>query len=110
MQTRAMTTISLLLLSAAVIAAPAFAADAVAGSKGGVAAGASRDAPLVLPGKATPRPLPTIDPASLPRGPLGLDPAAAAESMGTVTLARDGSVSEQPASSGMRAILEEEMK
>jgi V8-like Glu-specific endopeptidase len=110
MQTRALTSIPLLLLSAALIAGPAFAADTMAGGKGSAAAGASRDAPLTLPAKAAPRPVPKIDPASLARGPLALDPAAALDSMGTVTLSRDGSVSRQPASTGMRAILDEEMK
>jgi hypothetical protein len=110
MQTRAMTSIPLLLLGAALLAGPAFAADAVAGAKGSADTGASRDAPFVLPGNPMPRVLPTVDATTLSRGPLALDPAAALDSMGTVTLARDGSVTEQPASSGMRAILEEEMK
>ena len=53
--------------------------------------------------------LPCAYGADLSRGPLALDPAAAADSMGTVTLSRDGAVSEQPASEGLRAILEQAM-
>jgi len=110
MQYRALTIVSALAIGATLIAAPVLAADAVAGSKGAGAASTNRDAPVSLPAKAVPKPLPTIDPSTLSRGPLALDPAAALDSMGTVTMNRDGSVSEQPASAGLRGILESEMK
>ena len=110
MQTRSLTTISALLMGAALVAAPAFAADSVAGKQGSGTAVVTRDAPLTLPAGVKPKPVPVVDPSSLSRGPLALDPAGAAESMGTVTLSRDGSVSEQPASEGLRGILESEMK
>jgi len=110
MQTRALTKISLLMLSVAIFATPALAADAVAGHKAETAPTTNRDAPLTLPGKVSPKPTPTVDAASLSRGPLALDPTGAAESMGTVTLSRDGSVSEQPASEGLRGILDQEIK
>jgi len=111
MHIRALTKITLVALSVALIAAPAVAADAVGGAKAtSPGGGVSRDAPITLPGKATPKPLLKIDASSLSRGPLGLDPDAAIASMGTVTLARDGAVSEHPASEGLRAILETEMK
>jgi len=110
MQTRLLVSIPALLLGVALATVPAVAANAVAGSKGSGETATSRDAPLTLPGKVSPRPAPAFDPATLSRGALGLDPAAAAESMGTVTLSRDGSVDEQPASAGMRAILDAEMQ
>jgi V8-like Glu-specific endopeptidase len=110
MQTKKLASISALLLGASLLAAPAFAADAVAGHKGTAAPATNRDAPLTLPGKVAPKPVPKVDASSLSRGPLALDPAAAVESMGTVTLAHDGSVSEQPASEGLRGILESAIK
>ena len=103
-------TVSMLLLGAACIATPVLAAGAVPGSKPTGTVNVNRDAPLTLPGKVAPKPSPKIDPSSLSRGPLALDPAAAADSMGTVSLSRDGAVSEQPASEGLRAILEQEIK
>jgi V8-like Glu-specific endopeptidase len=111
MPTHISTSIAVVLLGAALVAAPAFAADSVAGSKGpGPTDGSTRAAPFTLPGKVVPMPVPQVDPSSLSRGPLALDPAAAAESMGTVTLSRDGSVSEQPASQGVRGILDSEIR
>jgi V8-like Glu-specific endopeptidase len=98
------------LLLGVALTAPAIAADAVAGSQPAAAPSVNRDAPFTPPGKAVPRPTPQVDASSLGRGPLALDPAAAAESMGTVTLSRDGAVSEQPASQGLRGILEDAIK
>jgi V8-like Glu-specific endopeptidase len=98
------------LLLGVALTAPAIAADAVAGSQPAAAPSVNRDAPFTPPGKAVPRPTPQVDASSLSRGPLALDPAAAAESMGTVTLSRDGAVSEQPASQGLRGILEDAIK
>jgi V8-like Glu-specific endopeptidase len=111
MQLRSMTTISALLLGVALIATPALAADtSVAGSKASGDATTSRDAPLTLPGKATPKDTLKVDPATLSRGIGGLDADAAVASMGTVTLSHDGTVAETPASEGMRAIVEQEVK
>ncbi|HVY50697.1 MAG TPA: serine protease [Devosia sp.] len=110
MQSRSRVSIFALVLSAALAAGTAMAADSIAGHKGAGPDGASRGAPLTLPGTATPKPPLKIDAASLSRGPLALDPEAAAASMGTVTLSRDGTVSEQPASAGLRAILQQEVK
>lgn len=109
MHSRCLVSVWALMLAAA-LTAPAAAADSVAGHKGAGAAGASRDAPLTLPGKVSPKPPLKIDPSTLSRGPLALDPDAAAASMATVTLSRDGSVNEQPASAGLRAILQNEVK
>jgi V8-like Glu-specific endopeptidase len=103
MQARSFSSIAALMLGVALVATPAFAADTVAGNKGTPAA--NRDAPVTLPGKVTPMPVPKVDASSLSRGPLGLDPAAAAESMATLTHSADGSDSETPASGELRDIL-----
>ena len=110
MQTTKLGGIPALLLGVALLATPAFAAGSVAGHQGTAAPATNRDAPLTLPGKVAPKPVPKVDASTLSRGPLALDPAAAVESMGTVTLAHDGSVSEQPASEGLRGILETAMQ
>ena len=106
MQFRSMTTA--ILLSAALVATPAFAQTA--GNQGPAEIPATRDAPFQLPGDAQPMPPLQIDSSTLSRGLAALDPAAALESMGTETLNRDGSTESKPASEGMRAILEQEMK
>jgi V8-like Glu-specific endopeptidase len=104
-----MTTISTLLLGVALIATPALAAETTAGSKGPAEVATDRAAPSTLPA-FTPMPTPEVDPSATSRGLLDLDPAAALASMTTVTRASDGTVTETPASEGMRAILEHEMK
>lgn len=98
-------TLSVILLGTALAAAPAFAQTA--GNAGPDEIPATRDAPFSLPGEAKPMPPLKIDASNLSRGPLALDPAAAAESMGTETLNRDGTTESAPASEGMRAILEQ---
>lgn len=110
MQTRSMTTISVLMLGVALVATPAFAADSVAGSKATGDTTVSRDAPLTLPGKVAPKDELKVDASTLSRGILGMDADAAIASMGTVTLSHDGAVSETPASEGLRAIVEQEVK
>ena len=111
MQLRSMTSISALMLGVALLATPVFAADSsVAGSKASGDATVSRDAPLTLPGKATPKDSLKVDPSTLSRGIGGLDADAAVASMGTVTLSHDGTVAETPASEGLRAIVEQEVK
>ncbi|MBI4922699.1 MAG: serine protease [Devosia nanyangense] len=110
MHMRSLTTISALMLGVALVATPVFAAGSTAGNQGSGQVAVNRDAPLSLPAGVTPKPVPKVDASTLSRGNLGEDPAAALASMGTVTLSRDGSVAETPASEGMRAILEQEMK
>ena len=105
MQLRSMTSISALALGVALFAAPAFAADAVDGGKAAAGASVNRDAPLTLPAGATPKPTPTIDPATESRGFGDMDADAAIASMGTVTLSHDGSVAETPASEGPRGFV-----
>jgi len=111
MPNRISTSLAGLLVVTTLVATPASATNSVAGSKGqGAADGVNRAAPFTPPGKAVPMPVPQVDPSSLSRGPLALDLAAATESMGTITLSSDGSVSEQPASEGLRGILDTEIK
>ena len=110
MHTRSLTTISALMLGVALVATPVFAADSVAGSKATGGATVNRDAPLTLPGKATPKDELKVDPSTLSRGILGMDADAAIASMATVTLSRDGSVAETPAPQGLRDIITQEIK
>jgi V8-like Glu-specific endopeptidase len=107
MQLRMLTTASVLALSLAMAAGVAAAAE-TAGNKGPATA-TTRAAPEAI-WTFTPMEPPRVDPANVSRGPLELDPAKALASMGTVTLAKDGKVSEAPASEGMRAILEGSVK
>lgn len=106
MQLRTMTTA--ILFGAALAATPVMAQTA--GNAGPAEIPAQRDAPFSLPGDATATPPLQIDSSTLSRGPAALDPAAALDSMGTETLSRDGTVESKPASEGLRAILEQEMK
>ena len=110
MHMRSLTTISVLLLGVALVATPVLAATSTAGSKGTGDKVVTRDAPLALPASIAAKPVPKVDASTLSRGIFGEDAEAAAASMGTVTLSRDGSVGETPASEGLRAILAEEMK
>lgn len=110
MQTSSLTTISALMLGVALIATPVFAADSVAGGKATGHATVTRDAPLTLPAKATPKDELKVDASTLSRGILGMDTDAAIASMGTVTLSRDGTVAETPAPQGLRDIITQEVK
>jgi V8-like Glu-specific endopeptidase len=105
MQLRTLT--ATILLGAALLTTPVLAQTA--GNPGPADIPANRDAPLTLPGEAKPMAPLKIDSTTLSRGPLGLDAAAALDSMGTETLNRDGSTDSRPASEGLRAILEQEM-
>ena len=58
-----LTSLSALLLGAALLATPALAVDEVAGAHG--ASVVNRDAPVTLPGNIQQKPLPKVDPASL---------------------------------------------
>ena len=108
MQATKISAIAALMLGVALVASPAFAADAVAGKQG--TPSTNRDAPVALPGQLTPKPVPKVDASSLSRGPIGRDPAAAAESMATLTHGADGSDSETPASGELRDILTQAMQ
>lgn len=89
----------MLMLSAATLAGPALAQSSPPGK--GTGAEASRDAPATLP-VAKAKPLPKVSSDGSARA-LGEEPSV--ESYGTVTLNRDGSVTESEASDSMRAIL-----
>ena len=104
------TILALLVTSATLAAAPALAADMSSPGAHG-SADASRAAPevLVLPGKVTPRALPVVD-TSLSRGLFDANPTDALQSLSTVTLDRDGTTSETPASDTLRGIFEEKSK
>jgi V8-like Glu-specific endopeptidase len=101
MKLQTFTTVAALLAGIALVN-PAFA-QAGAPSKGSGEAIESRDAPVSLP-DAKPMATPKVDPEKASRA---LDPAGAADSYGTVTLSKDGSVTEEPASDAVRAIVNE---
>ena len=107
---RIQTILALLVAGAALGAVPALAAEAMPGAHG--SADVSRAAPQVLlfPGKLTPKALPVVDAIALSRGLFDADPADALESLGTVTLSRDGGTTQTPASDTLRAIFAEESK
>ena len=66
--------------------------------------------PISLPGAVVAKATPKVDAATLSRDILGTDPATALANLGTVSLSRDGSVSEAPASDALRGIFEEMVK
>jgi V8-like Glu-specific endopeptidase len=103
MKLKSIAAMSALLLGAAAMASPAFAQTVGAPGKGS-GADVTRAAPQSLP-DAKPKPLPKVDPEAASRGAPDTD--AAIESYTTVTLEKDGSTSEQPASDSVRAILSE---
>ncbi|MEO6395799.1 MAG: trypsin-like serine protease [Devosia sp.] len=100
MKLSTLTTLAALLAGVA-LSGSAFA-QAGAPSKGSGEVEANRDAPVSLP-DAKPLPTPQVDPEKASRA---LDGAAGADSYGTVTLSRDGSVTETEASDSLRAIVE----
>ena len=106
MTTRIHSILALVTIGAALVAAPALAAGSVEGAKAGGDVTINRDAPLTLPGPIVAKATPHVDTSSLSRGLFGDDPAAALDSLGTTTMARDGSISETPASDVMRGIFE----
>jgi V8-like Glu-specific endopeptidase len=85
------------------------AADSVDGKKGS-GAPVTRDAPVVLPKGIKPLPTPVVEPGSLSRGLTGLDPAAAADAMATITHSPDGTDTETPASGELRDLLPDAVK
>ncbi|RYE10038.1 MAG: serine protease [Hyphomicrobiales bacterium] len=102
MHLRAMTTA--LLVGVALAATPVLAQTA--GNAGPAEVPATRDAPFTLPGKASAAAPLQIDSSTLSRGPMALDPDAAAVSMGTETLNKDGSVESKEASDAVRAFFQ----
>jgi hypothetical protein len=100
---------ALLMIGAALSATPVFAADGATDGNKGLAdkSGINRDAPLTLPGAINPKPTPTVDAASLSRGIFDTEPAKALDGLATLTLSRDGSVSETPASETLRGVFED---
>ena len=107
MTTRLQTIAALLMIGAALGATPSFAAGAsVPGNQGPSDKPTNRDAPLSLPGPVVARATPKLDPATLSRGVFGEDSTAALDSLGTVTLSRDGTIAETPASDTLRGIFE----
>ena len=100
---------TILMVGAALAATPVLAQAVTAGNKGPAEVPANRDAPFSLPGHASPMPTPRVD-ASTVRDIFGMDPAQALDSLGTVSIARDGEVTETEASDAMRAAFETETK
>jgi hypothetical protein len=100
---------TILMVGAALAATPVLAQAVTAGNRGPAEVPANRDAPFSLPGQASPMPTPRVD-ASTVRDIFGMDPAQALDSLGTVSIARDGEVTETEASDAMRAAFETETK
>jgi hypothetical protein len=108
MPSRAQTITALILAGAAVAAAPAVAASMLTGFRGPDEALADRGLPIALPAM-TPMPTPQISP-DVSRAMFDLDPEKALAALATITRSRDGTVTETPASAGVRAALEEMLK
>ena len=107
MTTRLYSIIALVSIGAALAATPVLAAGgAVPGAQASGSATVNRDAPLTLPGRIVAKATPRVDPATLSRGIFAGDSDAALDSLGTVTLSRDGTIAETPASDVMRGIFE----
>jgi hypothetical protein len=110
MTPRIQTIAALLIAGAALAATPGFAAETVPGNRGPAEKPANRDAPITLPGPVVAKAIPKVEAATLSRGIFGEDLAAALMNLGTVTLSRDGSISESPVSDALRGIFETEVK
>ena len=98
----------LLMVGAALAATPVLAADSVAGYNGHPSV--NRGAPVVLPANLKPLPTPKVEAGSLSRGIFGTDPAAALDTLATLTISADGTVDETPASGDLRDIFAAEIK
>jgi hypothetical protein len=100
---------TILMVGAALAASPVLAQALTAGNQGPADIPQNRDAPLTLPGQLNPMPTPKVDP-SLTRDIFAMDPAQALDSLGTVSLTRDGEVTETEASEALRAAFETAVK
>jgi hypothetical protein len=102
-------TTALALLLGAALATPAIAAvatNSISGQRGDPTSGdATRAAPLNLPDLKA-KPTPKVDADTMNRD-IGF--VNSLDDIGTVTLSRDGSVTQTPASEGLRAIFEAEI-
>ena len=110
MTTRLRSIAVLLMIGAALAATPVLAADMVDGNKGPADKSINRGAPVVLPANLKPLPTPKVEAGSLSRGIFGADPAAALDSLATLTISSDGTVDETPASGDLRDIFSQEVK
>ena len=110
MTTRIRSIAVLLMIGAALAATPVLAADSVDGNRGPADKGINRGAPVVLPARMKPLPTPKVEPGSLSRGIFGADPAAALDSLATLTITPGGTVEETPASGDLRDVFNEEVK
>ena len=110
MTTRIRSIAVLLMIGAALAATPVLAADSVDGNKGAGGKGISRGAPIVLPVGLKPLPTPKVEPGSLSRGIFGADPAAALDSLATLTISSDGTLDETPASGDLRDVFNDTVK
>lgn len=102
--------IAVLLMIGAALAATPVLADSIDGNKGPADKGFNRSAPVVLPANLKPLPTPKVEAGSLSRGIFGTDPAAALDSLATLTISADGTVDETPASGDLRDIFTEAVK
>jgi hypothetical protein len=100
---------TILMVGAALAASPVLALALTAGNQGPSDIPQNRDAPLTLPGQLNPMPTPKVD-ASTVRDIFGMDPAQALDSLGTVSISKDGEVTETEASDAVRAAFETETK
>ena len=100
---------TILMVGAALAASPVLAQALTAGNQGPSDIPQNRDAPLTLPGQLNPMPTPKVD-ASTVRDIFGMDPAQALDSISTVSISKDGEVTETEASDAMRAAFEIETK
>jgi hypothetical protein len=108
MTTRTHAITALVLAGAAIAASPAMAAAGLtAGNKGPAELPTDRAAPFSLPA-VTPMPTPEVDRSVVSRDILALDPAAALDALTTVTLSRDGTVTQTPPSDALRAAFDTE--
>ncbi|MEQ1770890.1 MAG: trypsin-like serine protease [Devosia sp.] len=94
--------VTALLAGALALSSPVLAQSSPPGKPSGNPPEVSRDAPVSL-GKPTPIALPKVDPETLNRD---LGDVTTADNYGTVSISKDGTVTEEAASDSLRAILE----
>ena len=107
MTTRLQSIAALLMIGAALGAAPSLAATtSIPSNQGPADKPSNRAAPSALPGRPRAHTVHLVDPAAIGRGIFGDDAASSLDSLTTVTRGADGSVSETPASDTLRGIFE----